>query len=316
MSTFGKFKYNLRPAKNIERKMFCDFLGRLARVADLSRYRYVGFGSVEFCDFRLFHERLGISDMISIEERVDVRERVEFNRPFGFIKMKWGKSHEIMSGLPWDKRAVVWLDYDKPITSKHLQDIETVALKARSGSMLIVTVPVEAGEWNSADGAEGRLKKLVNQVGRKKVPLDTKALDLAKWGMARVVRDIIHREIVSVIADRNSPQPLASRVEYFQTLNFHYADGVKMLTTGGLILDHRDRSRLNPQSGFKGLEFVRQGDQPFLIESAVLTVREMRLLESKMPKCLAVPEWMPEGEAEKFRRVYRYYPKFGEVEAQ
>ncbi|MFH1744434.1 MAG: O-methyltransferase, partial [bacterium] len=61
-SSLGKFHYALRPAKNIERKMFCEAFARLSRIAPLPTYRYIGFGSNEFCDFRLFHERLGIKD--------------------------------------------------------------------------------------------------------------------------------------------------------------------------------------------------------------------------------------------------------------
>jgi hypothetical protein len=79
--TFERFNYTLRPAKNVERKMLCDAFARLARIERLSDYRYVGFGSLSFADFALFHRRLGFREMVSIERRETARSRFEFNRP-------------------------------------------------------------------------------------------------------------------------------------------------------------------------------------------------------------------------------------------
>ena len=36
--------YNIRPCKNIERKMMCEMISCLATVDELSEYRYIGMG--------------------------------------------------------------------------------------------------------------------------------------------------------------------------------------------------------------------------------------------------------------------------------
>ena len=47
--------------------MICEALARLEFLKPLSEFRYTGFGSVYFGDFALFHRRLGIDKMTTIE---------------------------------------------------------------------------------------------------------------------------------------------------------------------------------------------------------------------------------------------------------
>ena len=84
-----------------------------------------------------------------------------------------------------------------------------------------------------------------------------------------------------------------------------------MLTVGGIFLDGKDREKLSVEDHFKDLEFICSDNTAYLIESPVLTWLEMRLLDKE----LVSPDWLPEEEREKYRRVYRYFPNFTEVEA-
>ncbi len=102
--SFERFNYALRPAKNIERKMLCETFSRLVRIAPLREYQYVGFGSIGFHDFSLFHQRLGIHDMISIEAREKLRKRFAFNKPYSCIRMRWGFSYDVLPLMSWTKR--------------------------------------------------------------------------------------------------------------------------------------------------------------------------------------------------------------------
>ncbi len=310
-SSLGKFNYSLRPAKNMERKMFCEAFARLSRLSPLPNFRYIGFGSNDFCDFRLFHERLGIKDMVSIEGRVDQRKRVEFNRPHSCIKMEWGMSHEILPSLDWPRRAIVWLDYDSELNAEKLQDIALVTGFAPSGSVLLVTIPVNPGDSSETDVVSKRLSDLKKCVGEDKVPSSVQAQHLSKWGMANACREIVHNEILETLSARGAPQPSSSRIGYDQLFNFHYADSTQMLTVGGIFLDGKDREKLSVEDHFKDLEFICSDNTAYLIESPVLTWLEMRLLDKE----LVSPDWLPEEEREKYRRVYRYFPNFTEVEA-
>lgn len=314
-SSLGKFHYALRPAKNIERKMFCEAFARLSRIAPLPTYRYIGFGSTEFCDFRLFHERLGIREMLSIEGRTDANIRVKFNRPYSCIKVKWGISHEILPTLDWPRRVIVWLDYDTKLDDKKLADIALVTGVVKSGSVLLVTVPVDPGESTGPDAVNKRLIDLKRRVGGNKVPSSIEAMHLSKWGMAKACREIVTNEILQTIDSRCTALSRTARLRYDQLFNFHYSDGTKMLTVGGIFLDAKDQKRLSVKQNFKDLEFFRFDDQVYTIASPILTLREMHYLDERLPRCATFPKWLPKEEREKYSKVYRYYPNYTEVEA-
>jgi len=315
-SSFEKFDYALRPAKNMERKMFCETLGRLSRVAPLSSYRYVGFGAIGFHDFCLFHQRLGIRDMCSIEENTDAKKRVSFNIPYSCIKMRWGESHDVLPTLPWTKRTIIWLDYDKPLNSRKLEDIALVSGILRSGSALIVTVPADPGEVDAnADMAEKRLSDLRSRVG-KNIPTGVTGKDLVQWGMATVCRRIIVDQIEKTLNDRSAPLEEGKKLRYNQLFNFHYADRTKMLSVGGLIVNARDKASLGPKH-FKDLDYFRPEAEPYLIETPILTLREIRYLDERLPRLapdVRHPKWIPEIERKRYGKVYRYFPSFSEVE--
>lgn len=324
-TSLGKFRYALRPAKNIERKMLCEAFSCLASIAPLRSYRYIGFGSVEFVDFALFHQRLGIRDMLSVECRYDAMPRVMFNVPYLCIKIKWGMSHDVLPTLDWRKRTIIWLDYDGPLTAAILDDIRLITSSLASGSMIVVTVEAKPKEIEGdVDIARARLEILTQNVGRDRVPpikqsegsmRPLKGSDLADWGLARVSRQIIDNQIARTLKDRNGPLGAESQVSYEQLFNFHYADGARMLTVGGIILGRAHASKM-PKATFKMLEFVRKGDEPYLIEAPVLTSRELRYLDNHLTaQGFGEASWLPKAERDKYRKIYRYYPTFAEVEA-
>ncbi|MBD2016621.1 hypothetical protein H6F96_21960 [Microcoleus sp. FACHB-53] len=64
--------------------------------------------------------------MISIEKDKDAKERFEYNKPFGCIKIEYGDSYDVLPKLPWSKKSIVWLDYDSPLEKTILDDIDIV----------------------------------------------------------------------------------------------------------------------------------------------------------------------------------------------
>ena len=89
-------------------------------------------------------------------------------------------------------------------------------------------------------------------------------------------RSIGTNEIQDVLNDRNSPMDDDKHLHYDQLFNFHYADGARMLTFGGLIADGADRARFDPV-GLSKLDYVRTSDDPYEIETPTLTLREIPL---------------------------------------
>jgi hypothetical protein len=315
--SFEKFNYSLRPAKNVERKMLCEAMSRLSRIAPLPYYQYVGFGSIGFVDFSLFHQRLGVRDMVSIEADDRAKSRAKFNRPYSCIQMKWGYSHEILPKLKWTKRSIIWLDYDVPINPNVLSDVATVASSVKSGSMLVITIDAVPKEIDTEKNtAEERLKDLRLRVGKDLVPSSITGTDLAGWGTAKTTRAIIDNYLKKVLSDRNAPLKVDSRIAYEQLFNFHYADGAKMVTVGGVFLNPSDQEKISAKH-FDDLEFTKTGDEPYLIEAPILTLREIRYLDERLPRTapeVPHPKWLPEVERKKYGKVYRYFPAFSEVE--
>lgn len=307
----------------MERKMFCQAFGSLACIAPLSTYRYIGFGSVEFVDFKLFHQRLGITDMISIEGEDDPQkqERVKFNLPYSCIQMEWDVSSIILPTLTWKKRTIIWLDYDRPLNELQLDDIRLVTSQVESGSILIITVDVEPEDVEPEDVADEpnihkkRIDNLKSNVGSDKVPVDVKGASLSKWGLARVCRRIVDNEIKQALMDRNAPISQPSRMEYRQLFNIHYADSTKMLTVGGVFLDPVDQTKFSNVQ-LEGMDFISYDENEYLIETPILTLRELRRIDSLLPSTkIRAPKGIPQDNCEKYSKVYRYFPLFGEVEA-
>ena len=137
-ASFRNVDYSLRPAKHAERKMLSEIFRRL-RPFDSGRglHAYVGFGSLWFSDFSLFHRALGIRDMTSIEREKHAQARIDANRPYSTIKMHYDESAVVLPQLDWSKKSFVWLDYDDPITTDMLLDVQTVANHAVSGTVLM-----------------------------------------------------------------------------------------------------------------------------------------------------------------------------------
>ena len=139
--SYRRIDYTLRPAKNIERKMIAEACFRLTAFRPVHSYRYVGFGSPYFSDFRLFHRLLGFQTMVNIESQTGDKDRFDFNRPYECISMKYGTASDKLPELTWKNTpTVVWLDYDKGLTADILDDIQWLVANLEVTSLLLVTV--------------------------------------------------------------------------------------------------------------------------------------------------------------------------------
>lgn len=67
-NSFKQFHYGLRPSKQIERKIMIEVFLRLSKEGyNISDYTYLGFGSVYYVDFVMFHKYLFMEEMICVE---------------------------------------------------------------------------------------------------------------------------------------------------------------------------------------------------------------------------------------------------------
>jgi hypothetical protein len=142
--SFRKVFYDLRPAKQIERRMIIDALQVLAEGGfRIREYQYTGMGSLYFVDFHLLHRFLGIRRLLSVEIDSRVERRVRFNAPFADVVVEIAPIGNIIPTLGPDRQHLLWLDYDSRLSSSIAQDIVLAAQIASPGTNILVTVDVE-----------------------------------------------------------------------------------------------------------------------------------------------------------------------------
>ncbi len=289
--------------------MLVDAIRRMDRVRDLASYQYVGFGSPYFADFSLFHRTLGISRMICIEREQKDADRFNFNVPFGAVELRFGEASDVLPQLDWEQPSIVWLDYDGRLDESKLSDIGGLIQGLPSGSLFLASFSVEPPEL--AD----RKRILLRDLGSA-LPLRYTDELLGGWGTADACWTAVSERIRSDLALRNLSAPAGEDVAFEQTLHFRYSDGSKMMTVGGLLVDTPDAERFRACS-LDELEFTRRDSLAFEITVPRLTLKEMRHLEGLLPAAstLAVGDTgIPPREAEAFRTLYRYFPKYVDVE--
>ncbi|MGO7337158.1 O-methyltransferase [Rhizobium leguminosarum] len=319
MSSFRKINYSLRPAKHAERRMLGDVFRRLSHFEVLEDYVYVGFGSVWFTDFVLYHKMLGIRDMISIEEASGARDRFEANRPFN-IDIVFQKSNVALPKLDWARRQIVWLDYDGTLSIEMLLDARTVAAKARSGSIIAISVQCNeaADVEDSVENPNGpnALDRFVQRFGRERVPQGTTEEDLYGWRFGKLSRDLIAQEIETALSTRN-----ASGEQHFAfhpITSINYQDDAKMTTIVGVIVENAEVEKF-AACQFERLDFLQGRQQPIKIEVPKLTGRELKHIERQLPLSEGVQidlaGGIPGKDARLFIEMYRYFPNFAVVEA-
>ncbi len=299
--------YNLRPAKYVERIMLAQAMRRLRPFGDVESYRYVGFGAAYYRDFKLFHRVLGIRNMVSIEQDTSNQERYEFNVPYSCVQTRFGHSNDVLPDLAWDVKTILWLDYTSKLDREALADITFFAANCQPGSVLIVTVNVQADRL-----PDGPLQLLVERVGEENVPGELQDRDLTGWGLAKTSRRIATNKIMETLAARNGPRPEANHILFRQLFNFEYADDAKMLTVGGLFHE-RGQEAIASTCGFESLEFVKGGSEAYRIEVPSLTYKEIQHLQVQLPGesgAVMDARGIPASEVDRFRSIYRYFPVF------
>lgn len=317
--SFKKIDYSIRPAKHAERRMLCDVFRRVWPFDRVENYVYVGFGSVWFADFTLFHRSLGVREMISIEASKGSEERIEANKPFR-IPVMYQHSKDALPQLDWTRRQFLWLDYDDPISTDVLYDLQTVARRSPSGTLVAVSVQcsqapqVSEAAQDSGESAPGALQRFVDKFGRERMPSDLADDDLFSWRFGALSRRMMHDELRSVLTQRNAAS--SDDMRFLPICEIEYEDGAKMTTIVGMFCSSRDVP-LFEACRFDELDFLPRPLKPVRIEVPKLTIKEFKRLESQLPLAageVLVLGTVPVREARNFQALYRYLPSFAVLE--
>jgi hypothetical protein len=213
-----------------------------------------------------------------------------------------------------------------PLDTTVLTDIGFVCAAAPSGSVVAVSVNAD-----SPFDEKGRCENLKQAVGADRFPATIEEVpqqggapvtrpitdaDLAGWRRAGVLWRIIRNEIEEVLTKRNGGKLHWHQMAFQQLFHFHYADGAKMLTVGGVLFD-RGQEAIVARCAFNTLSFVRDGRDAYKIEAPLLTYRELRHLDSQLPvndsTGLQAPG-VPATELKRYAATYRWFPTFAESE--
>lgn len=319
-ASFKRIDYSLRPAKHAERKMLCDLYRRVTPFSRIEDYVYVGFGSIWFSDFSLFHRSLGIKNMISIEKAATAENRIEENKPFR-IPVIYSHSKDALPKLEWSKHHLLWLDYDDPLSLEMLHDMQSVASRANSGTVLTVSVQcstapqiAEAKDDKAADSPNA-LSRFINLFGPKRVPQETVEMDLYSWRLGQLSRKMLLQEVEDGLSTRNSGSH-ENQMKFKQICEIEYEDGAKMTTIVGIFYS-QEEAHLLDQCHFDTLDFFPKQFKPIRINIPKLSVRELKKLESQLPlregDILQIGN-IPQSDADHFVSLYRYLPNFAVLE--
>jgi hypothetical protein len=312
--SFERFNYLLRPNKNVERKLMVEVLA--AFEADprfsLSTYRYVGLSSVYYADAVLFHKRLGISDIVSIEKETSRKKRLEFNRPFSCVKVEPGTTKEALPRLEWTKPQVVWLDYDGGVALEQFADFETLTAKLSSGDFFFVSVNAEVIQLKGfkQDGQELSLEAALRQ----QVPADAVPPDVQDR-LTAVAFPALVGEIWDAYA-RSKVLGTGRGMHFVPLLNLTYADGARMVTYGGVLVNDDDRARVEALNLGQRFEFAAKLAQ-FELAVPQLTHKEKLELDRLLPKvgppaANDLPFELKDTEIEAYWKFYLHYPTYAE----
>jgi hypothetical protein len=138
-STARVIMYDLRPSKQIERKLVFDTIAITSRWDVGDALPFIGMGGFRFVDFIVAHKYLGTRSFISIEHDSGIIKRCEYNKPFNNIEIRNETVHEFLLAGGARKRAIVWLDYECGLTENLLDELQILTGTVGPGSYVFVT---------------------------------------------------------------------------------------------------------------------------------------------------------------------------------
>lgn len=318
--------YHLRPNKSIDRKLFVQTLIGLNQCWPISEYQYTGFGSYLFDDFKILHDTLNISKMISLEKDLNEYERAKFNVPYACIDVRNVSSTEFLTDLFIEDSShnIFWLDYVSPAEiGIQIADYATLLKKLNSGDIVRITLNANVaslGKCNDPDKLQTmRLEKLRERIPDEYFPTNITPEDMTTAKYPLLLLKILKRIAVSCLED-NPPYSPNFMLPLFSSI---YADGQQMLTVTGIVLDSHELEQKVKEilKGYPHNNF--SWEKPCYIEIPPLSVREIMELNKLLPSDDAEQQLLKEFPfifsakekkvIESYITYYKYYPNYHHV---
>jgi len=312
-STAKFISYDLRPAKQSERRILIDLLSIGGDCGlPINTYRYVGMGANRFYDYLLLHKYLGINKMVSLEHDQKMFLRAEFNAPYKFIEVKQLTSAAFISGDLNVDPTIYWLDYDGGIGQHLVKDIISLSPKLKQGDFCFVTVSGTPPGAIDKSSDEERLIFLHENLPEVSGACSIEDVERSNFP------DAVHKILIATFKNAFAQRRDGRFVPFLQV---EYADSQPMVTVGGAFLS--DGQALNMASKVRiGLPFLDANTTSlYEIRSLHLTERERaifdRAVTSPKRRCVERNALMKLGfkdiEIDAYKDLVRYLPRYVET---
>lgn len=321
--TYLFLDYRLRIKKCIERKLFCEFLNEYNRLFCLEEFDYIGFGSLYFSDFILFHKQYEFKKFISIEDmnnsegefNNEKNTRFLFNKPYDFIEIIEKKSTTALNELECEK-AIIWLDYDERLENYMFEDVRIIAEKLISGSIIIVTLNERIRKEIAVETVTGTRyndETLFNEYYKNNVYDGIGRTDITRGKYSNTVKKIFEYNIGKVLKNRIKID--GKKYSLHQLSYLKYSDGAPMVTfIYGLYSEQE--LKIVIESDIVKKSIYNTTDSAYEIKAPLLTEaernfinRNLQVENSEIQKQIGLSQ----DEIEEYKKYYRHYPNFKEV---
>lgn len=323
--TFEYINYMFRPKKQIERKIIIEILQELEKEITLSKYSYIGFGSIYYYDFILFHKMLNINKLLSIDDKSTIK-RFEFNRPYDFITFKNEISTDFLSEYDWKQNSVLWLDYDNKLKDIVLSDIKIIAKNCKKKDFLIITVNAYCG--NVGDERDQAREHFYNEFRMYISPEYHDKKYYTPKCFPYLLQEVILNYLMTMSEYRD--------ISFYKLFSFRYRDGSPMFTIGGIFDDDKklcnrkwDNKFISTDEEVKDINVpILTYCEKFYIDSHIEKLkRKIKKIESKNKgsDCSLIEKEMTEMinktlpfelgsiyDLKNYIEFYRYYPQYYE----
>ena len=312
-STAKFVSYDLRPAKQTERKILLDSFGAAMEAGfPISDYRYVGMGGNRFYDFVLIHKFLGIEKMISLEYDRKMFPRAVYNSPYQFIDVRYQDVQQFLSGDRWEGNSIYWMDYDKTLRPNIVRDVATLAPHARFGDFVFFTVcavpPRRLQRFSSAD----RLIEIRDMFGD--LGLGVTREDVEDANFSTAVQKVLQAAFSNAFV-------IERGAEFKPYFKVGYADGLEMLTYGGVFAEKERVRYFNELLKSKVPILTRTRQKRYQIKKFNLTERERSLFDRAATAGTSNAQERKDlfrigfraREITQYRELLRYHPRYVET---
>ncbi|MDD4898380.1 MAG: hypothetical protein PHY70_03210 [Methanocellales archaeon] len=262
--SFELINYMLRPKKQIERKIIIEILQELDKEIGISNYIYVGFGSIYYYDFILFHKFLNMNKLVSIDDK-STEKRFKFNRPYDFISFEKKNSTDFLSKFNWDQKAVLWLDYDYKLKDSVLSDLKIIANNCKNKDILMITL--NAFCTTEEKKREKDSKEFYNSFGRYVSPGYKARKYFTPRYLPLLLQNVITNYLETMCEYRD--------IKFYKLFSFNYKDTTNMFTIGGIFDDNDELNNKDWNN-----KFVCNGEDIKDINVPILTYCEKFYIDS------------------------------------